>query len=50
MKQRRSHRYFNSIVWFSVLWGVKEFIIEPIYNKIKTEQNAKKQIRKGELS
>ncbi len=41
----RSRKYLNAIAWFSALWGIKEFIIEPIITKSKKgKRNDSKQI------
>jgi len=47
MQEKRGRKYIKAIVWFSALWGVKEFILEPLISKLKDEQEANKQIKNG---
>ena len=41
--RKRSSKYFDSLIWFSALWAIKEFILEPIIHKAKDGQKKLKQ-------
>ena len=43
MTEKRSKKYLNSIMYFSILWGIKEFIIEPIITKLKDNNHEPEQ-------
>jgi hypothetical protein len=45
MQEKRSKRYLQGIMWFTALWSVKEFILEPLIKKIKDEQKSSRQIK-----
>ena len=48
MNKSKGRRYLSSIAWFTVLWGVKEFVLEPIINQLQNEDKRTKQrIRNG---
>lgn len=38
MCEDRTKRYFKAIAWFSALWGIKEFILEPLVKKAKDDK------------
>jgi hypothetical protein len=38
MSESRAKKYLKSIAWFSALWGIKEFILEPLINEAKHEK------------
>ena len=38
MKDKRTQKYLNSVMYFSILWGIKEFILEPIISKLKDDK------------
>ncbi len=40
MKNERAKKYIASVIWFSALWGIKEFILQPIIHKTKHGQKA----------
>ncbi len=45
MDRSRGKRYLQGILWFTTLWSVKEFIIEPLLKNLKEKHNGKKQIK-----
>ena len=52
MCKERVKKYVKAIAWFSVLWGIKEFFLEPMVNNSKDrgKQNAKYTTTKEKLS
>lgn len=45
MGKSKVDKYINSVAYFSILWGIKEFILEPIISKLK-DDNKKKLTKK----
>ena len=46
MVKKSTKKYLESIAWFTALWGIKEFILEPLYKKSKYESKENKIKRK----
>jgi predicted oxidoreductase len=45
MAKSRTQKYLNSVMYFSLLWGIKEFVLEPIISKLKENKNEPEQKR-----
>jgi hypothetical protein len=50
MPNKRTKKYLNSVMYFSILWGIKEFIVEPIISKLKDDKVEPKQTRLNKAS
>ena|GEM_PF-6146916 len=42
MPNIRTRKYLNSVMYFSILWGIKEFVLEPIISKLKDDKDKQK--------
>ena len=42
MPSKRTKKYLNSVMYFSILWGIKEFVLEPIISKLKDDKDKQK--------
>jgi hypothetical protein len=38
MENKKAKRYLSSIAWFTVLWGIKEFVLIPSLNNYKSKK------------
>ncbi len=36
--ENKGKKYINSILWFSALWAIKEFVLEPMISKSKKQE------------
>jgi hypothetical protein len=42
MPNKRTKKYLNSVMYFSILWGIKEFVLEPIISQLKDDKRKQK--------
>ena len=50
MCESRAKRYIKAITWFSALWGIKEFILEPVVGQTRDKKQEQQHGAKKEVA